>query len=113
MQLRKHAEFAAHVVRGFDLAAEGRPAQNHFAIAEMHKIRQIGMAARELLDGERTRAARKIAQQESLQPGEVGFFAWPYGSGMVSKISHVSVAELPPLTVRQQGRIVEMRKRIE
>src|SRR5208282_1816367 len=72
-----------------------------------------GMAARELLDGERTRAARKIAQQESLQPGEVGFFAWPYGSGMVSKISHVSVAELPPLTVRQQGRIVEMRKRIE
>ena len=75
-------------MRGLHFAAEGRAPQNKFAVAEPHEIRQVRMAARELLDGERSGAARKMTQQKRFEPGEIEFLAGPHRRRMIAQIEH-------------------------
>ena len=75
-------------MRGLYFAAERRSPQHEFAIAEAHEIRQVRMAARELLDGDRSGCIRKMAQQERFEAGEIEFFAGPYRSRMILRILH-------------------------
>jgi hypothetical protein len=104
MQFREYAKLAAHIVGRLHPAPEGRAPQDEFAVAEPHKVGQVGMAARKLLDGDRFPAAPEVVLQERLEPGNVEFFAGPYGIGMVSRISHAFRAS--PSAIGEHRRIV-------
>ncbi len=52
MEMRKDAILAAHVVRGFDLRADGRTAQHELAIADAQQVSEIRKACGKLFDGE-------------------------------------------------------------
>ena len=75
-------------MRGLYFAAEGWAPENKFAIAETHEIRQVRMAAWELLDGNRPGCFWKMAQQERFEAREIEFFAKPYRSRMILRILH-------------------------
>jgi hypothetical protein len=53
-------------VSRFDLASEWRAPQDHFPIAKMHEVSQVGMTAGKLFGGERACGGGKMAQQEFL-----------------------------------------------
>src|SRR5467141_5301480 len=103
MQLSEHTELAAHIVRGFDFAAEGRSAQNHFLAPETHQVGQIGVAARELFDHEGSGLTGKMAAQERLELGQVEFFAGSYSGCAISKIAHGWLGEAGHCRARKTG----------
>src|SRR5208282_3825700 len=79
-------------MRGPDLAAKGRTSQDDFPVTESrvtqsHQVRQIGVAARKLFDGDRS-AVVEVLQQKWLQPREIEFFACPYCSRLIANCRH-------------------------
>src|SRR5450759_1323300 len=87
VQFRQYAILARHVVRGPDLAAKGRASQHDFPVTHSHQVRQIGVSARELFDGNRS-AVAEVLQQKRPQPGEIEFFACSHRSRLIAKCHH-------------------------
>ena len=88
MKLGENAKLSSHVVRGLDLAAEGRPTQNHLSVTELDEIRKIRMATRKLLDDERFRLERKMVAQERFKFKGVKLLSRPNGTRFVTEVPH-------------------------
>src|SRR5580658_250483 len=88
VQLRQHTILAPHIMRGPHLAAEGWASQHDFPVAHPQQVRQIGVAAGKLFDGQRF-AGAEVLQQKRPQAGEIEFFACPHRSRLVAKRHHI------------------------
>src|SRR5580704_2640941 len=112
MKLGEHAEFAAHVVGGFDFASERRTPKNHFARSKLQGIRKIRMAARILPNGQGSRFGWEMIAQEGFELCEVELFSRANGGRLILEGRHVSLAR-SPLSIRQQCRIIQVLERVE
>jgi hypothetical protein len=90
MQLGKDAVFAAHVVGGFDFAAEGWAPKNQFMRAELQRVRQVRMAARVLADDERSCLAWNMLAKKWFELREVEFFAGANGGCLILWADHLT-----------------------
>jgi hypothetical protein len=87
MQFRQHPIFTCHVMRGSNLAAEGRSSQHELLAPQAHQVRQIGMAARKLFD-RNWPAVAEVLQQKRPKLCEVEFFARPDRSCLIANCQH-------------------------
>jgi len=92
----KHSKFAAHIMRRFDFAAEGRAPQHHFSCAEGYQVCQVGMTAGKLLETERATFLWKMASQKGLEFGQVKLFSWSNLCRVVQRIGHQRIPIINP-----------------
>src|SRR6516162_7779402 len=62
-------------MRGLDLIAERRPAQDQLRRSQAQEVRQVGMAMGELLNAKSPRNTRQVLPQVPVKPVRRQFFA--------------------------------------
>src|SRR5580658_9191327 len=112
VELGQNTKFTAHVVGGFDFAAERRTAKNYFARTELHGVGEIRMAAWVLADDQRSSFSRKMATKERFEFREVELLSRSNRCRLILEASHVCLSR-SLLTVGQQRRIIQVLKRVE
>ncbi len=72
----EHGVFPPHVVPGANLLGPpGRPAKHQLPVPHLDQIGEVGVAARELLDRDRTGQLRRPGGEDALKGLEVQLFA--------------------------------------
>ena len=78
VKLREDTKLTTHVMSGFHFGAKRGTTQDHFAIAEQDRIREVRVAARELPEGDASAFRRKATSQERLEFRQIQFLARPH-----------------------------------